>query len=380
MQNAITAEHASHLIGLIYDCVIEPARWPSTVQALHQELGFANCSLSLLALPSAKPLLNVQSGMAPEWVAKIPQFSHAIPDIWGGIARMGEFPLDEPIVNSEAVDRSIWVGNPWYEEWSKPQGLVDVVAVSFARDPSAIGAVAWGIHESQGSITDAQRTMLRLLAPHFRRAVSIAKLLDMQALAADTFESALDRFSTAILLVDEELNIVHSNAAASTILRDQDPVRAQNGRLALPHPQSTSALAEAVRRAALGGLELGQRGIGIPARRRDGSPAVVHVMPLRTTGRASAMPQRAVAAVFVATATSPPQMPAAALALLHDLTPAETRVLELIAQGKTPAEIASQLGISLSTTRTHLQRVFDKTGTSRQVELVRLVGSLSLPV
>ena len=73
-------------------------------------------------------------------------------------------------------------------------------------------------------------------------------------------------------------------------------------------------------------------------------------------------------------------MPAAALALLHDLTPAETRVLELIVEGKTPAEIAGQLGVSLSTTKSHLQRVFDKTGTSRQVELVRLVGSLALPV
>jgi DNA-binding CsgD family transcriptional regulator len=240
--------------------------------------------------------------------------------------------------------------------------------------------VAWGIHESQRVITESQRTMLRLLAPHFRRAISIAKLLDMKALAADTFESALDGFSIAILLVDEDLDVVHANAAARTLLSDQDPVRAQGGRLALPHPQSTSALAEAVRRAALGGLELGQRGIGIPTRRRDGSPAVVHVMPLRSTARASGVPQRAVAVVFVATALSPPQMPAAALALLHDLTPAETRVLELIVEGRMPSEIAAQLGVSVNTTKTHLQRVFDKTGTSRQAELVRLVGSLSLPV
>ena len=380
MKDSISAEHASHLIGLIYDCVIEPARWQATVRALHEELGFANCSLSLPELPTGKPLLHVQSGIAPEWERKVLLYSHAVPDIWGGAQRMMGFPLDEPIVNSEAVDPKIWVGNPWYEDWSKPQGLVDVVAVSFTRDESAIGAVAWGIHESQRAITEAQRTMLRLLAPHFRRAISIAKLLDMKAFAADTFESALDGFSIAILLVDEDLTVVHANAAASAIVRDQDPIRVQGGRLALPHPQSMSALAESVRRAALGGFEMGQRGIGIPARRRDGSPAVVHVMPLMSTGRASAAPQRAVAAVFVATALSPPQMPAAALALLHDLTPAETRVLELIVEGKTPAEIAGQLGVSLSTTKSHLQRVFDKTGTSRQVELVRLVGSLALPV
>jgi len=35
--------------------------------------------------------------------------------------------------------------------------------------------------------------------------------------------------------------------------------------------------------------------------------------------------------------------------------------------------VASRLGISLATARTHLAHVFDKTGTRRQAELVRLL-------
>jgi DNA-binding CsgD family transcriptional regulator len=73
-------------------------------------------------------------------------------------------------------------------------------------------------------------------------------------------------------------------------------------------------------------------------------------------------------------------MPADALALLYDLTPAESLIFELIANGQTPSEIAAMLGIAASTVKTHLLRVFDKTGCRRQADLVKLAASMSLPV
>jgi DNA-binding CsgD family transcriptional regulator len=73
-------------------------------------------------------------------------------------------------------------------------------------------------------------------------------------------------------------------------------------------------------------------------------------------------------------------MPADALALLYDLTPAESRIFELIADGQALSDIAVVLGIAPSTVKTHLLRVFDKTGCSRQAELVKLAASMSLPV
>lgn len=52
----------------------------------------------------------------------------------------------------------------------------------------------------------------------------------------------------------------------------------------------------------------------------------------------------------------------------------------MIAEGRTPLEIATTLSIARSTVKTHLLRVFDKTGCSRQAALVKLAASLSLPV
>ena len=63
----------------------------------------------------------------------------------------------------------------------------------------------------------------------------------------------------------------------------------------------------------------------------------------------------------------------------YAITPAESRVMMLIVQGMTIAETADVLGISLPTAKTHLARLFDKTGTSRQADLVRLAMSALAP-
>ena len=55
------------------------------------------------------------------------------------------------------------------------------------------------------------------------------------------------------------------------------------------------------------------------------------------------------------------------------LTPAETVFAVEISKGDGLQAAASRLGVSLTTVRTHLAHVFDKTGTRRQAELVRLI-------
>lgn len=62
------------------------------------------------------------------------------------------------------------------------------------------------------------------------------------------------------------------------------------------------------------------------------------------------------------------------LARRDRLTEQEQRMLMLIVDGADPGAAARTLGIALSTARTHLQRCFEKTGVTRQSELVSLVA------
>ena len=74
-------------------------------------------------------------------------------------------------------------------------------------------------------------------------------------------------------------------------------------------------------------------------------------------------------------------MPAAPeiIAEFYGLTPAELRVLFALVEFGGVSDIAGALGVSPGTAKTHLRRLFAKTGTRRQVDLVKLVAGFAPP-
>jgi DNA-binding CsgD family transcriptional regulator len=56
-----------------------------------------------------------------------------------------------------------------------------------------------------------------------------------------------------------------------------------------------------------------------------------------------------------------------------DFSPQQARVIELILEGKPDKQIARQMGMSFGTLRTHLSRVYAKTGASGRMELAARV-------
>ena len=71
----------------------------------------------------------------------------------------------------------------------------------------------------------------------------------------------------------------------------------------------------------------------------------------------------------------PPPAPAPAL---PRLSPRERELITLVAQGRTDAQIAAQLYITVRTVSSHLDRVRDKTGCRRRADLTRLALSTGL--
>jgi DNA-binding CsgD family transcriptional regulator len=66
-------------------------------------------------------------------------------------------------------------------------------------------------------------------------------------------------------------------------------------------------------------------------------------------------------------------LPEQKLRELFGLTPAEARLALALFEGLSPGEAAISFGVSLNTVRVQLGRIFEKTGTNRQSELVRLM-------
>lgn len=371
----------SDLIGRIYDCALDPERWPEVLADINDRLGFFQATLTLQAMPSGAVLLSVASGISEDWLARSTTYGPEVIEGWGGVARIGAIPVEEPALLSD-MNPSLFDGtsrNAFYDEWYRPQGLLDTAAVVLTRDSHSLATISLTRHQNQGMIGLQALDAIRLLAPHLRRAVTISRLLDVRAVAAATFESVIDRAGTPILVTDGQLGLLHANSAAQALLDARDTLMLNGSRLAAAIPAATQALAVAIAQAGEDEAAIGRRGLAIPLLAADGTARALHVLPLRGGVLRPGLVNRAVAAIFVSSSAPDVADAGALVAQLFGLSGSEARVFDLIAQGLTPAEAAERLGIGISTVRTHLLRIFDKTGVRRQADLVRLAAGLALP-
>lgn len=379
---ALCAEITSDLIGRIYDCALDPTQWSATLAELRYALGFAHATLSLQAMPSGRVLLNVTSGIPSPWLERINDYGRDIVDLWQGPAAIASAPLEEPILLSD-VNPTILDGsctNPYYREWRQPQGLIDTIAIGLARDASSIAAASLVRHVDQGPVGDAERAGARLFAPHLRRAVTISRLLDAGRLTAETISATLDAANIPVLVVGPDLHLLHASAAAAALIGVGDLASLSQGLLRLANPAAEALLRAAVAQCCRNEAALDRRGFGIPVRRADETSCALHVLPLTGGSIRSTLVTGAAAAIFVAAEGALRGDVGAIIAPLFGLTPAEVRVFDLLARGATVSDVADRLGSSIRTVRTHLSRLFEKTGCERQADLIRIAAALSHPM
>lgn len=144
MDFQISAERLSELVGAIYDCVLASGNWLAVIDAVRCELGFANGVLSVTHLPHGGNTTFAAAGLDPASLAQANGYGPEVVEIWGGPARIRQYPLGEPIVLSQVSDCSKWKRNRYFVEWVEPRGLADCVVIGIARGPAMLASLSMG--------------------------------------------------------------------------------------------------------------------------------------------------------------------------------------------------------------------------------------------
>jgi DNA-binding CsgD family transcriptional regulator/PAS domain-containing protein len=281
------------------------------------------------------------------------------------------YGVDEVFTAREAVGDEFWTGSQMYREWNRPFGLTEHLSGIIRKDIVRVGALTV---LRQKPFDEVEKEKLKLLLPHLRRSVTIAQLISGKTVERDRFREIVDRLIVAVFLVDSTGLIHHANTAGQQLLTEGKVLRSRNGRLTslISHEQA----------ALLAAIEAGHKGApAVALTMRDGTALIATILPLKDGYRLEASYRtKAAAAVFVDNPAGRFEYPGEMICKLFKLTGAELQLLLALLDGVTLQGAAERFGVSLATVKTHLQRIFAKTDTARQAELIRKVGQLMRPV
>ncbi len=193
--------------------------------------------------------------------------------------------------------------------------------------------------------------------------------------------ATLDHFDAGFVAVFPDGKILHANRMAREMMSGGWPIQASNGYLQASSRKPTTLLLNCLQQVAEAAVSSPSEDICLDICLADAaSPhgvAIASMKPLL-----NGMPDGSLSpvALFVTSIRDRGDCALSAIAECFGLTPAETRTLHHFVEGGTVAEAGQSLAVSENTVKTHLQNIFAKTRSSRQVQLIKLVNDLRPPL
>jgi DNA-binding CsgD family transcriptional regulator/PAS domain-containing protein len=220
--------------------------------------------------------------------------------------------------------------------------------------------------------------ILNQLMPHLRRAFLLHfRLSDLQAHSSG-LAAALNMLSTGVIFVDSQGRVLLMNDFAETIIRRKEGLTVVNGKLGAIRHEETKALGQMIYTAARAecAAEWSPGGTVFVSRTK-GRQLSVTVAPVRNVD--TGIGSRPAAVLFVVDPDRAVEPPETLMKSVYGLTEAESKLAIVLLDGCSLKAAADACTITHNTAKTHLKRIFEKTGVTRQSELVRLLLRCASP-
>ena len=238
--------------------------------------------------------------------------------------------------------------------------------------------IVWAVADpvDRDGWSSGQVETIKRILPHIRQFVRVRQaLVDSHALGS-SIGALLDNRRCGVIQLDRRGRIVAANDCARDLLCEGDGLADRGGQLCASSPADEAALLKLLARVLPPYGEHGASG-SITVKRSVVSPRlVVHAIPV-SDERTDMRPSSVAALVLVVDPARRGRFDPDLVRALLGLTPTESQVAVMLAQGLTIRNIAAETGRSEGTIRWHTKHIFGKLGISRQVELVQIVLSLS---
>jgi len=251
------------------------------------------------------------------------------------------------------------------------------LACAKIMDDQHLNAVI-GFHRNAGAGPFDRENLKTIgkVIPHLSQAALLFRRVSELNEENARLSNALDRMPWGIIKVDDKAHVLSCNKSAEAMLNRQDGIRIRQGCIQTLFIEQTSALLKLVSNAASAAVgKVLEAGRPLRIDKTTGGHLLALVLPGLERLQLLEHPYRG-APLFVSDSADQPFAPETILRQLFKLTRAEATVAVAISQGLTLDDIAQAHDVSLTTVRTQTRAILEKTGTSRQAELVHRIMSL----
>lgn len=288
---------------------------------------------------------------------------------------LGQIYHDHEVYGRETLRRSrVW------QEWMQPQDMYGGMACRLAENGEAFWFFDVQRGRNQEGFDRDDAALLQKLYPVLRRIAEVRRHLGRVAIQRDEARGALDALAMGIVIVDQDLRIAYANEGADEILAEPEgALSLRQGRVFARQPSTQRQFKQLVEAMAHGGPDpLAPRRSSMILHGSDRAhslsacvmPAALSPVPAGSHSKIMiALRRLEMATDIVACARQ-----------LFDLTETEAKFASALASGLSLTEAADAQGVRISTARTHLARIFQKTDTRQQSQLVSLLRSAALPL
>lgn len=351
----------SKMVSAVYECAVEPGRVGESITTIYRTLGGSGGALLSAQGEARNQLAAVLPADAAETYRQhYWRVDHVLDDVEAGavgVVRTGT-ELMKPDHCSEFLN-----------EWNRPNDLEDGMFVKLTSGIATATFLVTASRRSEPFGSGDRLKAMNALTGHLQQALRTYRDFAETRCVNRELGSMVDGMRHGTALVGPAGLVRCINSSAERILRSADGLCLHAQCITATARSAQSELGKAIQNAIVGDRDGIRCGHSMLCARPSGRrPYVVHIMP--------SQPDDA-GALMIMVDPEHEALPAPVLlAQLFSLTRAESQVALGILRGATPKQLAAEMCVSLVTVRTHLQHVFDKTGTHRQADLVRLLNNL----
>jgi DNA-binding CsgD family transcriptional regulator len=363
----------SNVIGNIYESAYDQTRWTATIESL-ENLFHGSKACFGRSGPNIQPNDVVATKQDLSFQLRFfRDYAHQ-PNAYDVAIRATQQRMvynDHALVGGDRLKRS-----RFWNEWMAPQDMYDGIGCKILESGSSYWYVDIQRGRNQAAFDQTEVKLMQTIVPHLARAASIGwKFQSSQLLT-----SAFGLLPFGVILVDGHMRIASINAAAEAIMvRPGTPLLGKGGHLSVADANIMAALQRLVARACsvrdevipgVGGDLLIRK-----AHNSDGVDLALSVSPVMNPLHEIPFLKRH-AVIFVQEISLVlPAGFAEQMRELFDLSPKEASLAASLAAGRTLKQAAADNLIRLSTARSYLETIFDKTGVRQQSQLVALLKS-----